>query len=451
MIIEKRMRYLLATIIVIISFLSCDGERVVKDLGDDDNIEQGDKEETISDEEIMDIVQSQTFKYFWDYAHPTSGMARERSNGDGDIVTTGGTGFGLMSLIVGVERNYITREQALDRLLKITDFLKNKTTRYHGAWAHWVNGRTGITKPFSPKDNGGDLVETSFLVQGLLTVKQYFTNNTEKENLLVERIDELCDGVEWDWYTNGTDHLIWHWSENYNWDMNLPIKGFNECMITYVLAVSSKNHAIAPELYHSGWAGSNYARGMNISRTGYTGGPLFFTHYSYLGLNPKITDKYIKASRFDSYFERNKEQSLINKQYCVDQKNKYDYYGEDCWGLTASDDPKGYMAHNPSTNGDNGTISPTAAISSIVYTPEESLKVMKHLYTTYKDKGLWGKYGFKDAFNVKEDWFASSYLAIDQGPIVVMIENYRSGLLWNLFMKNEEVKQGLNKCGIELK
>lgn len=403
-------------------------------------------QKNLSDNELLDVVQKQTFKYFWDFAHPVSGMARERSNttfGYGnEVVTTGGTGFGVMSIIVATERKWIERDTAAKQILKIINFLL-KANSYHGAFPHWMNGTTGKTIPFSRKDDGADLVETSFLFEGLLCAKQYFNANNEAENEVRNKIGWLWNDVEWNWFTKGEDVLYWHWSPNNGWAMNFPVHGFNECLIMYVLAASAEKYAINPSVYHKGWAsGSFFKNGKTFY--GYQlplgfdyGGPLFFSHYSFLGLKPKgLKDQYA------DYWIQNCHHTLINHAYCVANPKKFKGYGEDCWGLTASDTYNGYDAHSP-TN-DHGTISPTAALSAFPYTPNFSMKALKHFYYDLGDK-IWGEYGFTDAFNETKNWYATSYLAIDQGPIICMIENYRTGLLWNLFMSCPEVQKGLKK------
>lgn len=409
-------------------------------------IDETPKFPVVSDDALLTLVQQQTFKYFWDFAHPASGMARER-NTSGDIVTSGGSGFGIMTLIVGMERNFITREEGLDRMDKILGFLET-ADRFHGAWSHWLNGNTGSVVPFSANDNGGDLVETSFLIQGLLTFRQYLREGDAAEQILIDRINVLWHAVEWDWYTRGgEDVLYWHWSPDKAWVMNHRISGYNEALITYFLAAASPAHPVAASVYHEGWAGNgNIANNKNFYNItlplGYDyGGPLFFAHYSFLGLDPRnLNDLYA------NYWTQNKNHSLINHAYCVANPKNYVGYSDENWGLTASDNHAGYSAHSP-TN-DLGVITPTAALSSFPYTPDESMKALKFFYYTMGDR-LWGPYGFYDAFNITEGWTADSYLAIDQGPIVVMIENYRSGLLWDLFMSAPEVQVTMDKLGFE--
>ena len=405
----------------------------------------------LSDTALLELVQKQTFKYFWDFAHPLSGLARERSNiayeYGNEVVTTGGSGFGVMSVIVAAERGWIKRDTAARFLLKLVSFL-SKANSYHGVFPHWLNGASGQTIPFSRKDDGADLVESSFLFQGLLCARQYFTGDNRVERDLRNRINWLWNDIEWNWFTKGgEDVLYWHWSPNNGWAMNFPIRGFNECLIVYVLAASGERYPVPSSVYHRGWAQSNFFKNgksfYNIQLPlGFDyGGPLFFSHYSFLGLDPRgLKDRYA------DYWEQNKAHTLINRAYCIDNPKKWKGYGENCWGLTASDSWVGYAAHSPTE--DLGVISPTAALSAFPYTPQFSMQALKHFYNDLGDK-IWGEYGFVDAFSESKNWYAQSNLAIDQGPIIVMIENYRTGLLWKLFMSCPEVQQGLQKLGFE--
>ena len=405
----------------------------------------------LSDSALLDLVQRQTFRYFWDFAHPVSGLSRERSNAAYDygeeVVTSGGTGFGVMAIIVATERKWISREQAVDRLLKMVNFIR-KADHYHGIFPHWWNGATGKTIPFSRRDDGGDIVESAYLFQGLLCVRQYFNRDDPKESELRNKITWTWNEAEWDWYTKGGQSILfWHWSPNNGWAMNHEIRGWNECLITYVMAASSPNYSIKPEVYHRGWANSNHFKnereyyGIRLPLGFDYGGPLFFSHYSFLGIDPRgLKDHYA------DYWEQNKNHTLINREHCIRNPKGFKGYGPDCWGLTASDNHEGYNAHSP--DNDLGVISPTAALSAFPYTPEYSMQALKHFYYKLGDK-IWSQYGFVDAFNESKDWYAKSHLAIDQGPIIVMIENYRSGLLWKLFMNVPEIQQGLKKLGFQ--
>lgn len=411
-------------------------------------IDSSDKFPRVSDSALLDIIQRQTFKYFWDFGHPVSGMARER-NTSGDLVTTGGTGFGVMCILAGINRSFISRADGLQRINTIVSFLKDKCTRYHGVFAHWVNGATGVTIPFSSQDDGADLVETSLLMQGLLCARQYFNTGDANEVLLRNNINNLWNGIEWNWFRNGGQNVLyWHWSSNYNFNLNVQVKGWNEALIVYALAASSNTDSIPKIVYDIGWASNG---GMKNGATYYglqlplgpaLGGPLFFAHYSFLGINPNnLTDAYA------DYFTQNTAHSLINYNYCLANPQRFNGYSASNWGLTASDDNiSSYAVHSPAN--DDGVISPTAAISSLPYTPVPSLNALRFFYYTLGDK-LFKQYGFIDAFNLSDYWFADSFLAIDQGPQIIMIENYRSGLLWNLLMSCPEIKRGMHNLGFQ--
>jgi hypothetical protein len=419
----------------------------------------GKPKSTISDDSLLTLVEYKTFQYFWDGAEPTSGAARERFHADNvypynykNIITSGATAFGVMAILVGIERKFITRQHGFERLNKLVNWLE-KADRFHGVWPHWLNGETGKVKPFSPNDDGGDLVETSYLLQGLLCVRQYFKDGNEQEKAMASKIDKLWRDVEFDWHRNGKNVLYWHWSPKNQWKMNFPVEGYNECLIMYFLAAGSPTHTVPAEVYHEGWARKGamkndpghqqygYHLDLKHNFAEQFGGPLFWSHYSFLGLDPrKLKDKYA------DYWQHNVNHTLINRQYCIENPKKFKGYGENCWGLTASYSVNGYAAHSP--NEDLGVISPTAALSSFPYTPNESMKVVRHLYEDLGDK-VFGVYGFYDAFSEHHNWYLPRYLAIDQGPAVVMIENHRSGLLWKLFMSCPEVEVAKKKLGFE--
>ncbi len=435
-------RYIVLIISILIGFTQCK--------------QSGIKNNIISNEELLDSVQRRTFNYFWEGAEPNSGLARERIHIDGiypendqNVVTSGGSGFGIMALLAGIDRGYVSKAEGLERMERIISFLET-CDRFHGAYPHWWYGDTGKVKPFGQKDNGGDLVETAFVMQALLAVHQYYINGNEQEKSLAARIDQLWREVDWNFYRkNKQNVLYWHWSPEYGWDMNFPVHGYNECLIMYILAAASPTHAVPAVVYHEGWAENGAIIQphqvenipLQLRYQGGEVGPLFWAHYSFLGLNPTgLKDKYCT-----DYFTEMRNVTLINRAYCIRNPHKYKGFGTDCWGLTASYSVEGYAAHAPEAEKDKGVISPTAALSSIVYTPEESMKVMRYLYNM-KDK-VWGKYGFYDAFSETDNWYPQRYLAIDQGPIAVMIENYRSGLLWKLFMSHPDVQKGLKNLG----
>lgn len=414
---------------------------------------------TYTDPQILDLVQKESTKYFWDYAEVNSKLARERYHTDNpgadqSTVTTGGSGFGLMTILVGIKNGYISRAEAVSRLSTSLNFLQN-ANRFHGAWPHWINGNTGNVIPFSSMDNGGDLVETAFLVQGLICVREYFKTSTNTQEIaLSQKADDLWKGVEWNWYTQAQNVLYWHWSPNFDFQMNLKIQGYDETLLTYILAAASPNHSIDKTVYQQGWArngsiksnGSKYGIPLVVNHNGANGtvGPMFFSHYSFLGLNPRgLTDDYV------NYGDVTTNHAKIMNQYAIENPKNWTGYSAKNWGLTASysrnaDGTTGYSAHQP--NNDLGIISPTAAISSIPYTPTESMAYLRFLYNETNSKYI-GVAGPYDAYSVHYNWLTPRYLAIDQGTISPMIENYKSSFLWNLFMNAPDIKQGLIKLG----
>jgi hypothetical protein len=402
----------------------------------------------LPDEPLLEALCRQTFRFFWEGGHPVSGLARDRAttreDPADDLVAVGGSGFGIMTLVVAVERGWVTREAALERLDRMLELL-TRATCYHGALPHFMNGRTGATLPFSRKDDGGDLVETSLLCMGLITARQYFDRDTPAERRARDRMNGLWEDVEWDWYTQGRKLLYWHWSANNGWAMDHEIHGWNECLITYLLAAASPRHPVDPLVYHRGFAagrdflnGKRY-EGIELPLGVAYGGPLFFAHYSFCGLDPRGL-----ADRYADYWRQNLAHARIHQAYCAANPLRHRGYGPACWGLTASDDPDGYAAHAPGH--DNGTIAPTAALASFPYTPTESMHALRHFLADHGER-IWGRYGFTDAFCETRDWYADTFLAIDQGPIILMIENHRSGLLWRAFMSAPEVRAGLARLG----
>ena len=423
---------------------------------------------TLSDDELLTMLQEECFRYYWEGAHPKSGMTLENIPGDDRIVATGASGFAIMALIVGVDRGFITREQGVERLTKIAAFLKN-VPRYHGVWSHFMDGATGTSLPvFDMFDNAGDLVETAFLMEGLLAARQYFRGGGEREKKLYENISYLWNTVEWDWYrrSSQSDALYWHWSPDFSWHINHRITGFNETMIIYLLAIASPTHAVPPELYYTGWAGESKAavdyrkdwsnseegdryvnghtyEGIKLDVGVGSGGPLFFGHYSYMGLDPRFRDRYT------NYFENNRNLALINLRYCIRNPKHYKGYGANCWGLTASDGSEGYGAHAPNPQDDDGTMTPTGALASFPYTPEASMAALKHFYRDLGDP-LWDVYGPRDAFNLETNWYSPIFMGLNQAPITVMVENYRTGLIWKLFMSNPEIESMLHSIAFTI-
>lgn len=463
------MRALILSLVTVYSFSAFANEYPVKP---EDSIMPVGVTRGLSDEELLETVQRQTFRYFWHYGHPKSGMARERSNqvrGDfywdyineahgepnlsrnlmgNDLIAVGGTGFGIMAILVATERKWISKEAALDRLIQIADFL-NRADSFHGIYPHFMDGNTGKAIPFDRIDDGADLVEHSYLMMGFLAAREYFNGNSVKERYLAKRIKQMWDASNWAWHASHRDNLLfWHWSPNHGFDRNFPIWGWNEALITYIMAASSPWHPISKKVYEAGWSGNTGFKngksfyGYKLPLGPDLGGPLFFEQYTFLGIDPRG----LRDDLGVDYNEQVTNHTLIHRAYCIDNPLGYKGYGAHSWGLTAGDSVKGYEAHAPGPETDRGVIQPTAALSSMPFTPEYSAQAMRYFYEELGDR-VWSEYGFVDGFSEHHGWYAASHLAIDQGPIIVMIENHRSGLLWKLFMGIPEIQIGLKKLG----
>jgi len=408
----------------------------------------------LTDEELLERVQRETFRYFWEGAHPVSGLAFDRCPRDGGSsvdndrpVAIGGSGFGTLAIIVACERGWLTRAQTLRRLDLMLECLE-RAPRYHGMYPHFIRGDSGATIPFSPQDDGADLVESSFLFQGLLCARAYFGGTGQEEARLRERISRLWHEAEWSWYVQpGRKALTWHWSPTHGFVLNHEIQGWNECLITYLLAAASPRHAVTAESYHAGWAsGHNFLNRHSFENIELPlgppwGGPLFFAHFSFCGIDPRgLRDRYA------DYWEQNVHHTRINYRYCVRNPHGYKGYGPECWGLSAGDGATGYSAHAP--DNDQGVITPAAALASFAYAPQAAMAALRHFSADLGER-IWGRFGFVDGFSEQHDWYSDSFVAINQGPIVAMIENYRSGLLWKLFMRIPEIRAALGKLSFE--
>ncbi|MDG1386289.1 MAG: glucoamylase family protein [Flavobacteriaceae bacterium] len=439
----------------ILLFISCSSDGMQLDSTPDNDLISMDP---VTDTELMQTVQKDVFKYFWDYAHTNSKLSRERLHEndlsfDSNTVTTGGSGFGFLNVLMGIENNIISKEAGISHLQTALDFLEN-ADRFHGAWPHWMDGNSGTVLPFSSMDNGADLVETALLCQGLICIREYFKNGNAEEQQLAQKADILWKGVEWDWFTQGENVLYWHWSPNFDFEINLPIVGYNEGLIAYILGAASPTYPINAAVYHEGWAQNGAIKSetqqynipvlLNHGGVNDSVGPLFWSHYSYLTLDPRgLTDRYA------NYWDVVRNHTQIVLEHCIQNPNEFSYYSDKNWGLTASysrntDGSTGYSDHSP-TN-DRGVISPTAALSSFPYTPEASMKYLRYLYEE-KQEDYIGIAGPIDAYAPHFQWKTQRYLAIDQGTIGPMIENHKTQLFWNLFMNAPEIRSGLVTLG----
>ncbi|MDB5232400.1 MAG: hypothetical protein JWN76_3205 [Chitinophagaceae bacterium] len=448
---------MLLVFLLIASFGESQVKLVVKDSTDINAPGKARKMKFKNDDELLSYIQQHHFDYMWNGAEPSSGLARVRllfdnPEKDHDIITVGGSGFGVAGILVGIQRGFVTRKDGVDRLDRIVTFL-TKAQRHHGMWPHWIRAVTGETVPFAnatSKDDGGDIVESAFMMESLLCVRQFLKDGNKQEKAIAKQIDQLWREMDWDWYRNNNDFIFWHWSPNYGWEKNFPLKGYNESLMAYILGASSPTHSIPKSAYYNGFGrggeivNKNSLYGFPLVVKHNTGeayvGPMFWTFFSYVGFDPRG----IKDEFGINYWNVNVSQAKIQHAYCVENPKGFKGYGDNSWGFTAGYSVKGYSAHN--LKNDKGVISPSAALGSFPYTPVESMKALKHYYYDMGDS-LWGKYGFYDGFSETEHMVMRNYLANNQCTIAPMIENYRTGLLWKLFMSCPEVQAGLNKIG----
>jgi len=402
-------------------------------------------------ESLLDIVQRRTLAYFVDGAHPLSRLPFDRRLTYGrprsDIVSIGGVGFSFMALVVGTCRGWISRKQATEQIQAMLSFL-GRAPRFRGAFSHFIDGSNGSLVPFSRYDDGGDLVETSLLLQGMICAKEFFDGHCEEEQVIRQMASTIIDTVEWSWYSpeRGRPSLYWHWSPNHGWKLNTPITGWNEALITYVLAAGSIAHPIDPDCFHCGWTNAGqFINGRSFY--GVTlpvgvdfGGPLFLSQYSFCGLDPRrLGDNYLV------YGNQVAAHAQINYRHCKANPAGHYGYGDFGWGLSASHGPEGYAVSSPAS--DLGILTPSAALAAFPFLPEEAEEALRG-FLQYAEGRAFGRYGFVDSFSPPRHWISRTYLAINQGPTIAMIENYRSGLLWRLFMQAPEVKRGLRRLGI---
>ncbi len=459
---EKTMRKILF-LSVIFCTLYCCSDRVVHDNGENqDTVSVPQDRNDV--EGLLTYIQKSHFEYMWSGAGVGSGLARVRyfpsdPSHDAGTITTGASGFGIMGIIVGIERGFISRSEGLERLGKIVSFLE-KAERWHGMYPHWMDDSTGKTIAFAGsdgEDNGADIVETAFLASGLLCARQYLIDGPEDGHALAKRMDAIWKGMEWNWFAAEDGCLIWHWSPTVGFRKNMRIQGYNECLLPYVLAASSPDFAL-PEpkkSYEAGWCrggvivnpGERYGIPFVVKHNSGDNevGPMFWTAFSYAGLCP---EGLVDGSGID-YGAAVRNHALIQYNYCVENPKGWSCYGPDCWGMSAgytSNETTDYQAMR--TNNDKGVVTISAALAAMPYTPEQSIAAAKHYY--WDIAGQAGPWGFWDSYSDKEG-VVKRYLANNQCIVVPMIENYRTGLLWKLFMSSPDIRTGLDKLGFTYK
>jgi hypothetical protein len=400
----------------------------------------------LDDEAFLDLVQRTAFDYFWYESNPANGLIKDRS-GAPSLSSVAAVGFGLSAVTVGIDRGWISREAGSARVVTTLEFLwgspqgpEADATGYRGFYYHFLDLQSG--RRFG--DAELSTIDTALLLAGVLHARQYFDQDGATEARIRTLADELYARVEWPWMQVRSAKICHGWDPEggflpYDWG------GYNESMILYLLALGSPTSPISPEAWTT-WT-SSYSWETHYGQAFVVFPPLFGHQYSHVWVDFRgIQDAYMRDKGLD-YFENSRRATLANRAYAIANPLGWADYGSNVWGLTASDIPATYRARGaPPAENDDGTITPTAAGGSFAFTPRESLAALRHMYDAYRTR-IWGPYGFKDAFNPSAQWFATDYLGIDQGPIVLMIENSRTGRIWDVFMRHPAVQRGLARAG----
>ena len=437
-------KMILQTVTLLIALLACAGCVEDESTTGDAFVDNDNTYSPAVMRNLMDEHEQKVISYFTAGANSATGMAYNSST-DKATLTTGASGFGIMSLVVGVERGWLQRDEAVDQIVRIVRFLK-KADRFAGAWAHWYN-QSGKIVPFGNQNQAGEIVETAFMMGGLLTACEYFNGNSAGEIEMREATEYFWNTIEWNHFVrNGHMYWIWHQdSDSYE----LPLIGWHETLLVYVLAMAApEEHRVSESVYRSCWQGYNFSHsgretyGYELPLGSDLGGPLFLSQYSFLGLDPRrMMDSHCY------YWAQNQNHTMVNRHYCVYEAPADNMYSASNWGLTACGgcgSHPAYLSRDPEN--DDGVIAPTAAISAFPYTPFYSAQVLLNLERNYPK--LNGKYGFGVAYCPAEKAVSSEYLAMEHAPMAIMMENYRSGLIWKLLMRNALVQRGLQAAGI---
>lgn len=399
------------------------------------------------DSVFLDLVQHSAVNFFWQEANSSTGLIRDSSDPN-SASSIASVGFGITSLCIGVDRGWLTRENVRKRILTTYRTLWQKPqgrtaqgfSGYKGLYYHFLNMSTGV------RDWNSELsdIDSALLFAGILYGKEYFIGDHPDEVEIRALADSIYHRADWEWMRNYQPGLTPQWTPEKGFGSGWW-SGYNEMMIMYILGLGSPTHPL-PEVTWKNWC-SGYIWKNQYGQEYVNFAPLFGHQFSHCWIDFRnIQDDYMRKKGID-YFENSRRATYAAQAYCIDNPKNWKGYGEFVWGITPSDGPNGYAARGaPPAENDDGTISPTAAGASIAFAPEICLPTLRHFYDTYRSQ-LWGAYGFRDAFNLQKNWWSTIVIGIDQGPIAIMIENYRSGKVWRTFMKNAAVQRGLHRAG----
>jgi hypothetical protein len=400
-----------------------------------------------SDDEFLEYLQQTSFDYFWYLANPNNGLIPDRSTPTSPC-SIAAVGFGLSAIGIGIDHGWISRPQGVARVLTtLNTFLNGPqgngisgTIGYKGWFYHFIEMNTAVRSPNSELSS----IDTALLLAGMLNAKQFFNATNADETAIRTKVDAIFNRVDWNWMAQGTDAVSMGWFPNSGF---IPIDwiGYNEGMILYCLGLGAPTNPLPASSWNRWTNGYIWATNYGLSYVQFP--PLFGHEYSHCWIDFRhIADPYMN-NRSTTYHVNSRRATLANRAYCIANPAQHLGYSSNVWGLTACDGPTGYAARGaPPALNDDGTIAPTAAGGAMAFTPEYSLPTMRYFYSRYRPN-IWTAYGFRDAFNLGAQWWGPDELGIDQGPIVIMIENYRTQRVWQLFMQDEVVQRGLQRAG----
>jgi hypothetical protein len=398
---------------------------------------------------LLDTVQHSSFLYFWSEANPANGLIRDRST-SGSPASIAATGFGLSSICIAVDHGWVTREAGRDRVLTTLQTFwtepqgsgANGFIGYKGLFYHFLDMTTSVRTWTSELST----IDTALLFAGILDAKQYFTGSDPAETEIRALADSIYYRADWEFMRNGAQGIYMGWKPGTGYSGYGLWQGYNEAMILYLLALGSPTHPVPTSTWNY-WM-SGYQWSTLYGQSYYIFAPLFGHQYTHCWVDFRQVQDAVMRARGITYFENSRRATLAQRAYAIANPGGWVGYSDSLWGLTASDIKGGYNARGaPPALNDDGTITPTAPIGSIAFSPDEVIPVVRNMFQNYPL--LWGSYGFRDAFNLSLNpvWYDTDYVGIDQGPIVMMIENHLTGSIWDRFMLNPDIQMGLTRAG----
>ncbi len=401
----------------------------------------------LTDSAFLEMVQRASFEFFWQEANPGNGLIKDRS-ASGAVCSIASVGFGLTAIAIAIDHGWITRAAGRERVLAaLKTFWEKPQGReaqgnigYRGFFYHFLDMNTALRAWNSELSS----IDTALLLAGILDMKQYFTTDDPAEVQIRNLADSIYHRVDWNWMRNFQPNVTGGWFPETGF-LNWWWGGYNEAMIMNILGLGSPTHPLPSTIWPAWTSGYKWQTHYGYAYVNFP--PLFGHQYSHCWIDFRnIQDAYMRG-RGMTYFENSRRATLAARAYAIANPGKWRGYGENVWGLTACDGPNGYRARGaPPAENDDGTIAPTAAGGSMPFAPEVCLPALRYMYETY-GASLWMRYGFRDAFNLTQNWWGPDVIGIDEGPIVLMIENYRNGSVWQRFMQNADIQRGLQRAG----